>query len=90
MTSASCCAKTAEIKRASDGNDHIEKHFHSFWNDRSDGTLRNHDFCLVKYETPHNIPIPCLAKEPPKLGAACWAFGENYEAGMDHEILIEK
>ena len=57
ITAATCCTNTESITMPS-GASASAIHMNGFYGDLSDGTARNFDFCLVKFEN-HGLSIPC-------------------------------
>jgi hypothetical protein len=57
ITAATCCTNTESITMPS-GASASAIHMNGFYGDLSDGTARNFDFCLVKFQN-HGLSIPC-------------------------------
>ena len=57
ITAATCCTNTESITMPS-GASASAIHMNGFYGDLSDGTGRNFDFCLVKFQN-HGLSIPC-------------------------------
>ena len=57
ITAATCCLNAESVTMPS-GARASDVHVNGFYGDIADGTMRNFDFCLVRFDD-HGLAVPC-------------------------------